>query len=107
VTPIQTPRLLNAVSRIIEAANPDRIILFGSQARGDADEHSDYDFLVICHSPTDRGAFVASLFRALGGVGIACDLVVLTEEEFELDKHIPGTVARPAWLEGKVLYESH
>ena len=43
--------------------------------------------------------------RALWGVGFARDIIVLTPKEFERDKHIPGTVARPAWKEGKVLYE--
>jgi hypothetical protein len=43
--------------------------------------------------------------RALG-LGFARDIVVLTPEEYERDRHLPGTVARPAWLEGKVLYES-
>ena len=95
-----------AVSRLAEAAHPSRIILFGSQARGNADDRSDYDFLVVCDAPYDRRRFVASLLRSLNGVGIASDVVVLTPEEYETDKLIPGTIARPAWLEGKVLYES-
>jgi hypothetical protein len=44
--------------------------------------------------------------RALKGLPIARDIMVLTPEEFERDRHIPGTVARPAWKEGKVLYEA-
>lgn len=48
---------------------------------------------------------MVAMARALRGLGIASDLVVLTPEEFERDRHIPGTVARPAALEGKVLYE--
>jgi hypothetical protein len=44
--------------------------------------------------------------RALSGLGFARDVLVLTPEEFERDRHIPGTVARPAWREGIVLYEA-
>jgi hypothetical protein len=44
--------------------------------------------------------------RALRGLGFARDIIVLTPEEFERDRNIPGTVARPAWQEGKVIYES-
>ena len=102
----QSSRLKTAVSRLVEAAHPNRIILFGSQARGDADNRSDYDFLVICKVPDDRRKFVSALLRSLKVVGFATDIVVMTPEEFESDKRYPGTIARPAWLEGKVLYES-
>jgi hypothetical protein len=39
-------------------------------------------------------------------LGFASDVIVLTPEEFERDRHIPGTVARPAWQEGTVLYKA-
>jgi len=42
---------------------------------------------------------------ALNGLGIARDIVILTPEEYERDREIPGTIARPAFLEGKVLYD--
>jgi hypothetical protein len=41
----------------------------------------------------------------LWGLRLARDIVVMSPEEFERDREIPGTIARPAWLEGKVLYE--
>lgn len=43
--------------------------------------------------------------RALKGFRLARDVVVLSPEEFERDRQIPGTIARPAWKEGRVLYE--
>jgi hypothetical protein len=49
---------------------------------------------------------MVAMDRALKGLGFARDVVVLTPEEFERDRHIPGTVARPAWREGTVLYEA-
>lgn len=49
---------------------------------------------------------MVAMDRALKGLSIARDVIVLTPEEFELDRDIPGTVARPASLEGKVLYDS-
>jgi hypothetical protein len=45
------------------------------------------------------------MYNALEGMRIAKDIVVLTSEEFELDRQIPGTIAQPAWSEGMVLYE--
>lgn len=98
--------LHEAVRRLVEGFEPTRIILFGSQARGTADDRSDVDLLVICRITGRRRDLMVAMNRALGGLGIARDVIVLTPEEFERDRHIPGTVARPASLEGKVLYDS-
>lgn len=94
------------VERLVARFAPTRIILFGSQARGAADDRSDVDLLVICPVAGKKRDLMVAMDRALAGLGIARDLIVLTPEEFERDRHIPGTVARPAALEGKVLYDS-
>jgi uncharacterized protein len=94
-----------AVNRLVKRFGPERIILFGSQARGTADEHSDVDLLVITKFSGKRRPLIVAMDLALKGVGIARDIIVLTPEEFERDKEIPGTIARPAAREGKVLYE--
>ena len=98
-----------ATDRLVEQFRPQRVILFGSQARGTADARSDVDLLVIC--PVDskwenRRTLMVAMYRALRGLEMATDVVVLTPEEFERDRQIPGTVARPAWREGRVLYEA-
>ncbi len=99
--------ILNEVTRrLVEQFAPTRIILFGSQARGTADDRSDVDLLVVCRVAGRKRNLMVAMDRALGGLGIARDVIVLTPEEFERDRHIPGTVARPAALEGKVLYDS-
>jgi predicted nucleotidyltransferase len=98
--------LKKAAQRFAGNFKPKKIILFGSQARGKADKHSDADLLVICPVRGNRRALMVAMDRALRGLGFARDIIVLTPEEFERDRHIPGTVARPAWQEGKVIYES-
>ncbi len=98
--------LHEAVKRLVERFEPTRIILFGSQARGTADDRSDVDLLVICPVAGKRRDLMVAMDRALSGLGIARDVIVLTPEEFERDRHIPGTIARPASAEGKVLYDS-
>jgi predicted nucleotidyltransferase len=98
-----------ATDRLVVQFRPQRVILFGSQARGTADARSDVDLLVVCRFDAkweSRRALMIAMDRALKGLGIARDVIVLTPEEFERDRHIPGTVARPAWREGRVLYEA-
>ena len=99
--------LLNEIKeRLVNGFHPDKIILFGSQARGTTDERSDVDILVVCEFSDGRRTLRLAMDRALWGLRLARDIIVLTPEEFERDRHIPGTIARPASLEGKVLYES-
>lgn len=103
-----TPQALNsAVQKLADTFQPQQIILFGSQARGEADAHSDVDLLVITEITGSRRALMVAMDRTLRGVGFARDIIVLTPAEFERDKKIPGTVARPAWKEGKILYARH
>lgn len=100
--------LLKKISeRLVAEFHPQQIILFGSQARGTADKHSDVDILVVCPIKGKRRSLMVAMDRTLSGLGFAKDVIVLTPKEFERDRHIPGTVARPAWLEGRVLYERH
>ncbi len=97
--------LEQATERLVKNFHPEKIILFGSQARGSADARSDVDILVICEINGNRRLVMTAMDRALRGLRLARDIVVLRPSEFERDRLIPGTVARPAWREGKVLYE--
>jgi uncharacterized protein len=99
--------LMQATTRLVDKFNPQRIILFGSHARGTADEHSDVDLLIVASFKGKRRTVVVEIDRALRGIGFARDIVLLTPEEFERDREIPGSVARPASKEGKILYERH
>ncbi len=98
--------LQEVTRRLVERFWAKRIILFGTQARGAADQRSDVDLLVVCPVSGKKRDLMVAMDRALNGLGIARDVIVSTPEEFDRDRHIPGTVARPAWLEGKVLYDS-
>jgi len=103
---ISDETLLQVKERLVDGFAPERIILFGSQARGAADVRSDVDILIVCPVKGSRRALMLAMDRALWGLKLARDIIVLTPEEFERDRHIAGTIARPAWLEGKVLYEN-
>ena len=96
-----------ATRRLAERFRPERIILFGSYARGTADDHSDVDFMVITEAAKKRNRhkMMVEMDGALQGLQIAKDIIVLTSAEFEEEKEIPGTTARYVFKEGKVLYD--
>ncbi len=97
--------LAEIVGRLTTNFQPQKIILFGSQSRQTADARSDVDILIICPIKGKRRALMVDMDISLEGLGIARDIVILSPEEFEIDRQIPGTIARPAWKEGRVLYE--
>lgn len=90
---------------IVEHFQPERIILFGSQARGDTDRDSDVDLLIVMAGPVDRRDTAVQVRRVLRVIPIAKDIIVTTTEEIASRGQIIGTVLRPALREGKVLYE--
>ena len=90
--------------RLVDTFEPEKIILFGSQARGTADERSDVDILVICSFKGNRRHLMLEMDRALDDLDYAFDILILKPEEFLRDRRIPGTIGRYAQQEGRVLY---
>ncbi len=97
-------KIRQMVRRIIDGFDPDRIILFGSQARGDAGPDSDVDLLVVLpvHGSTLEKAIQIGV--TLSDIRVPKDIVVSTPEEFQWRQHVAGTIERPAVREGVVLY---
>jgi predicted nucleotidyltransferase len=93
------------VRRIVTAFDPERVVLFGSHARGEAGPDSDVDLLVVMPVTGSRRAQQVRIRLELRGLGVAKDVVVVTPDEVERLREIPGTIVRPALREGKVLYE--
>ena len=91
--------------RLVSRFRPEKIILFGSQARGTADKRSDIDLLVICRFRGKRRKLMVEMDRELQGIEYAFDIIVQRPDEFRTDRDIPGTVSRYASKEGKTLYE--
>lgn len=92
------------VRRIADRFEPDRIILFGSYARGTARADSDVDLLVVMPLTGSKRAKQIELRRALHSFRLPKDIIVTTPEEFGWRKEIPGTIERPASREGRVVY---
>lgn len=93
------------VRRIAEVAQPEKIILFGSAARGDMNRHSDIDLLIVKEG-VDTLDLMRQIRRNLHGVGAAVDPIVVTSQGVERYKDSHALIIKPALQEGKVIYES-
>lgn len=92
------------VKRIVKRFRPERIILFGSHARGDAGPDSDVDLLVVIDFEGSKLQTMMELRGTLHGIGVPVDILVTRPEDFAWRKDVVGTIEWPAYKEGKVLY---
>ncbi|MEI6290898.1 MAG: nucleotidyltransferase domain-containing protein [Chloroflexota bacterium] len=97
--------LKEIVQQMLKAGQPLKIILFGSQARGEATSESDYDLLVIENSELPRYRRSAPYRRALRYIGRPKDILVWTPLEIEEWKNVQNAFITTAMREGQILYE--
>jgi predicted nucleotidyltransferase len=94
------------VRRIVRAAKPEKIVLFGSAARGEMGPDSDYDVLVIKGGKYNRRRLTDTIYEHLSGADAAIDALVVRPEEVERYRQTHCLVICPALREGRVIYEA-
>ncbi|HVF58400.1 MAG TPA: nucleotidyltransferase domain-containing protein [Thermoanaerobaculia bacterium] len=92
------------VRRIVTRFRPEKIILFGSHALGDAGPDSDVDLLVVMPVEGSRREKAVEIGVALHDIRLPKDIIVTTPEAFEVRSEIAGTIERLSAREGRVLY---
>ena len=93
------------VRRLVQAYRPERIYLFGSVARGDAGPDSDYDIMVVVPDEAPREMRDCDLaYRTLRGLGIAKDVLVWTQSDFDQRLHLKASLPSTILREGKPLH---
>jgi predicted nucleotidyltransferase len=99
-------KIREAVQRIVEAARPQRVIVFGSQARGNCHPDSDLDVLVILAHVAQPAAESVRLRRLLKGLLMGVDVLVVSRERFEYWCDTPGHLFFDVKREGTVAYQA-
>ena len=90
---------------IVKAVEPERIILFGSAARGEMRADSDLDVLVVKDGRHYRDV-ARAVYMCVPTDTRAVDVVVATNEDIERHRDTPCYVIQPALREGRVLYDA-
>lgn len=93
------------VKAVLEVIKADKIILFGSQARGDARPTSDYDILVIKDIIDDERMTLKKLYRKMLEIDAAVDIILKSSEGLEKSKNRLISATKEALKEGIVIYE--
>ena len=97
--------LEKAIEVIVRVAKPDKIILFGSRARGDHKAASDYDLLVLKRDVEHRRKLVQKIYLNFKNIGAPVDVIVTDLQEYERSKDDPYLIYSEAARNGRVVYE--
>ncbi|MHB1295353.1 MAG: nucleotidyltransferase domain-containing protein [Anaerolineae bacterium] len=92
------------VARIVAEVRPQRIILFGSRARGEAAPESDIDLLIVVPEGTHRRHVAQRIYRNLLGITVPFDIVVATPSDLAKYGDNPVLIYSDVLAEGKTLY---
>jgi excisionase family DNA binding protein len=103
-----TPQKIKvAIEQIVNVANPCKVILFGSAARGQLEVNSDMDILVVTKNEVESPrAESVRIRRALRGISMPMDILVISDRSLQELKDIPGLVYREVLRSGKIVYEA-
>ncbi|MBI4403366.1 MAG: nucleotidyltransferase domain-containing protein [Deltaproteobacteria bacterium] len=99
-------KIIEAVKLLVNACQPDKVILFGSYATGTEKEDSDIDLLVVKEGITNRAEEIVRLSRVLSPLRLPIDLIIVDSETFSYWSDTPGNVYHEAYSAGKTLYEA-
>jgi HEPN domain-containing protein/predicted nucleotidyltransferase len=102
--PVTDELLREVVRRILAVGSPEKIILFGSRARGDARPDSDLDLLIVEDTTEPRHRRSPQYYHALADVFPEKDIVVWTPEEMAEWAQVPGALGTTAVREGRLLF---
>jgi len=100
-----TSALRHLVDILIREVEPDRIILFGSRARGDNEERSDYDICVLKTGVAHRRNLAKQIYRLFYDIDVPVDIIVETPERFDQLKDNRFLIYKEIAKQGQVIYE--
>ena len=103
---LSSEKLREIINRITDVVHPERIIMFGSAARGEMDQDSDVDLLVIKSGEYNQNKLTKEIYINMIGIEQSVDVILATPEQVEKYKDINYLIIAPALKEGKEVYHA-
>jgi predicted nucleotidyltransferase len=103
MNPVDETLIAEAGRRLAAAAPDSQVILFGSHARGEANPHSDVDFLVVEPEVDNEAEESVRLHRTIRDLRVPADVIVVSREYAERWREVRGGLVHAALSQGRVL----
>jgi predicted nucleotidyltransferase len=103
---LSSEKLREIINRINDVAHPERIIMFGSAARGEMDQDSDIDLLVIKGGEYNQNKLTKEIYINMIGIEQSVDVILATPEQVEKYKDINYLIIAPALKEAQEVYHA-
>jgi predicted nucleotidyltransferase len=98
--------LAEIVRRLVDAVDPDAIILFGSRAAGHARPDSDFDLMIIKEPAEQSHRRSIPAYRAMRGIGVPMDILWYTPEEADKWRETINHIICTALEKSRIVYDS-
>lgn len=105
ISPVSNAEFDEIIRRIVEVAQPEQVILFGSTARGTTGPHSDLDLLIVKTGRYHARKIAGLIYQRMRGIARSIDLVIVTPHQVKENRNSPFSVLYPALREGRIVYE--
>lgn len=101
----ETQLMKHIVGRILNVCPAEMIVLFGSYARGDQNEFSDIDLIVITRRKTHQKQLARQIRSSIARYGVKSDVLIRTTEELSSELLVKGSFIYSVFSKGKILYK--
>lgn len=101
---MEDKKLQEIINRILKVITPEKIILFGSRATGQAKAESDYDLMVISSDNDKAWRIEQQIYKNFIGLGVPVDVILTTPEKLDKHKNTIGYVYKEALKNGIIVY---
>ncbi|MFP4467094.1 MAG: nucleotidyltransferase domain-containing protein [Candidatus Goldiibacteriota bacterium] len=96
-----------AVNIIVRTADPEKVILFGSAAKGEKKKPADYDLLILKSNIKKKRQMGRRIYMNFRDIGAPIDIIVEETSKYEELKSNPVYIYYDISKSGKVIYEKH
>jgi predicted nucleotidyltransferase len=100
------PIFKQIVDFITSRISPEKIVLFGSYARGENTANSDIDILIVMKNLDNERKIKGQLYKALldENISTSIDFITIDYDKYNILKNRVGFIYKTIEQEGQVLY---
>jgi predicted nucleotidyltransferase len=97
--------LKKIINYAVEVARPERIVLFGSLARGTTNLYSDIDLLIVTSDRFSRRDLALRISEFARECGVSADVLVHTPAQIAEAAMEPSSFLHQVVVHGEIVYE--